>query len=116
MKNIQNWENFNEGRREKMAKTGNKKPETKEDRKLQTRDEIIKLLKNRKDIKVKNDGANDLKISLEDKHIIQVMIRDEKITIENKTIEDKKKNEKEFDYKQWGKIKTELSNIIKSCK
>ena len=116
MKNIQNWENFNEGRREKMAKTGNKKVETKEDKKLQTRDDITDLLKSREDIKVKNDGANDLKISLEDKHIIQVMIRDEKITIENKTIEDKKKSKKEFKYEEWGKIKKELSNIIKSCK
>ncbi len=116
MKNIQNWENFNEGRREKMAKTGNKKVETKEDKKLQTRDDITDLLKSREDIKVKNDGANDLKISLEDKHIIQVMIRDEKITIENKTIEDKKKSKKDFDYEQGGKVKKELSNIIKSCK
>ena len=34
MKNIQNWENFNEGKTEKAAKTGNKRTEVKEDEKV----------------------------------------------------------------------------------
>lgn len=116
MKYLKNVEKFLEGRREKMAKTGNKNVETKEDKKLQTKDEIMKLLKSRENVKVKEDGANDLKVLLEDEHIIQVMIRDSKITIENKLAKDKKESKKDFDYEEWGKIKKEISSIIKESK
>jgi len=113
MKHLKNIEKFLEGRREKMSRTGNKNTETKEDKKLQTKDEITKLLKSRENVKVEEDGANDLKIMLDDKYIIQVMIRDTEITIEDKTTKSKE-NKKDFDYNQWGNIKTELSKIIKS--
>ena len=112
MKYLKNVEKFLEGRREKMAKTGNKNVETKEDKKLQTKDEIMKLLKSRENVEVKEDGANDLKVILEDEHIIQIMIRDTKITIENKLDKDKKESKKDFDYEEWGKIKKEISSII----
>lgn len=115
MKYLNNLEKFLEGRREKMAKTGNKNVETKEDKKLQTKDEIMKLLKSRENVEVKEDGKNDLSVYVGEKHIIQIMIRD-KITIQDKNEKDNKKNQKDFDYDKWGQIKKELARLIDKLK
>jgi ribosomal protein S19 len=56
--------------------------------------------------------GNDFEIHCGDKHIVQVMFRDTKVAIKKIGT----KFPKEFKYTDLGKIKSELTEIIKSCK
>ena len=110
MKNIQNWKTFNEGKTEKAAKTGNKRTEVKEDKKDLMRKSVKDHVKSQEcDTKKVGD---DFEIHLDKKHIAQVMFRNDYIAVKKEG----NKFPKEFEYTELGKIKSELSSIIKSCK
>ena len=110
MKNIQNWKSFNEGKTEKASKTGNKKPELKEDKKDLMRKSVKDHVESQKcDTKKEGDY---FEVHLNDKHIAQVMFRKDYIAVKKVG----NKFPKEFEYTELGKIKSELSSIIKSCK
>lgn len=108
MKNLVSFNLF-EGKAEKAAKNpyGNK---VKEDKKDQLRKAVEDHIKT-KDCKAKQVG-DDFEIHCDGEHIGQVMFRTNEITV-------KKKGEKfgeEFKYDQLGKIKAEITSIIKYCK
>ena len=107
MKNLLSFNLF-EGKAEKAAKNpyGNK---VKEDKKDQLRKSVEDHIKN-KECKAKKVG-DDFEIHCDGEHIAQVMFRNDVITV-------KKKGEKfgeEFKYDQLGKIKSEITSIIKDC-
>jgi hypothetical protein len=107
MKNLLSFNLF-EGKAEKASKNpyGNK---TKQDKKDQLRKSVEDHIKN-KECKTKQVG-DDFEIHFDGEHIGQVMFRDEKITV-------KKKGEKfgeEFKYNELGKIKAEITSVIKDC-
>jgi len=110
MKNIQNWKSFNEGKTEKAAKTGHKHLEVKEDKK----DAMRKSVKDH----IKSQGCDtkqvgdDFEVHLNDEHIAQVMFRNDYIAVKKEG----NKFPKEFEYTELGKIKSELTSIIKSSK
>ena len=98
----------NEGKAEKAAKnpygsTG------KEDKKDQLRKAVEDHIKT-KDCKSKKVG-DDFEIHCDGEHIGQVMFRDEKITVKKKG----EKFGKEFKYNELGKIKAEVTSVIKDC-
>lgn len=99
-----------EGKTEKAAKTGNKHLEVKEDKK----DLMRKSVKDH----VKSQGCDtkqvgdDFEVHLDDKHIAQVMFRKDYIGVKKIG----SKFPKELGYNELGKIKSELSDIIKSNK
>ncbi len=110
MKNIQNWKSFNEGKTEKATKTGNKRTEVKEDKKDLMRKSVKDHLKSQK-CEIKQVG-DDFEVHLDDKHIAQVMFRNDYIAVKKEG----NKFPKEFEYTELGKIKSELTSIIKSSK
>ncbi len=99
---------ISEGRAEKASKNpfGNK---TKEDKKDQLRKIVEDHIKD-KECKTKQVG-DDFEIHCNGEHIGQVMFRDEKITVKKKG----EKFGKEFKYNELGKIKAEITSIIKNC-
>jgi hypothetical protein len=109
MKYLNTFDLF-EGKTEKAFKTGHKNLEVKDDKK----DLMRKSVKDH----VKSQGCdakqigNDFEIYLDDKHIVQVMFRKDYIGVKKVG----GKFPKEFRYNELGKIKSELSDIIKSCK
>ena len=107
MKNIVSFNLF-EGKAEKAAKNpyGNK---TKEDKKDQLRKSVEDHIKN-KDCKAKQVG-DDFEIHCDDEHIGQVMFRNDVITVKKKG----DKFGKDFKYDQLGKIKAEITTMIKDC-
>jgi nitrous oxide reductase len=107
MKNLVSFNLF-EGKAEKAAKNpyGNK---TKEDKKDQLRKSVEDHIKT-KDCKAKQVG-DDLEIHCDGEHIGQVMFRTNEITVKN--IYGFRKFGKEFKYDQLGKIKAEITSIIK---
>lgn len=102
MKNIQNWQKFNEGRTEKASKS--KDSEVKVD---EFRTTINNFLKG-KDCKTKQVG-DDLEIHFDGEHVGQVMFRKDLVTVKKTGV----KFGKDFKYNELGKIKSEISNIIK---
>lgn len=107
MKNLVSFNLF-EGKAEKASKNpyGNK---TKEDKKDQLRKAVEDHIKN-KECKTKQVG-DDFEIHCDGEHIGQVMFRDEKITVKKK----QEKFGKEFKYNELGKIKAEITSVIKNC-
>lgn len=107
MKNLLSFNLF-EGKAEKAAKNpyGNK---VKEDKKDQLRKSVEYHIKT-KDCKAKQVG-DDFEIHSDDKHIGQVMFRNDAITVKKKG----EKFGKDFKYDQLGKIKAEITTIIKDC-
>lgn len=107
MKNLLSFNLF-EGKAEKAAKNpyGNK---TKEDKKDQLRKSVEDHIKT-KDCKAKQVG-DDFEIHCDGEHIGQVMFRTNEITVKKKG----DKFGKEFKYDQLGKIKAEITSIIKDC-
>lgn len=79
-------------------------------KKEQFRDKVNNYVKSQ-DCKTKQVG-DDIEIHLDDEHIAQVMFRDDYIGVKKEG----NKFPKEFKYNEFGKIKKELSDIIKSCK
>lgn len=107
MKNLVSFNLF-EGKAEKASKnpygsTG------KEDKKDQLRKSVEDHIKN-KDCKAKQVG-DDFEIHCDGEHIGQVMFRTNAITVKKKG----EKFGKEFQYDQLGKIKAEITSIIKDC-
>jgi len=107
MKNLLSFNLF-EGKAEKAAKNpyGNK---VKEDKKDQLRKSVEDHIKT-KECKAKQVG-DDFEIHCDGKHIGQVMFRNDVITVKKKG----EKFGKDFKYDQLGKIKAEITSIIKDC-
>ena len=91
-----------------------KKPHAKKawdpDKKSDFRDKIEEHIKSQK-MKTKKVG-NDLELICNDEMIAQIMFRNQFVGIKSK----ESKFTKEFKYTELGKIKSEISEIIKSCK
>jgi hypothetical protein len=83
---------------------------TKEDKKDQLRKAVEDHIKD-KECKTKKVG-DDFEIHCDGEHIGQVMFRDEKITVKKQG----EKFGKEFKYNELGKIKAEVTSVIKDCK
>jgi hypothetical protein len=109
MKHLKKFELF-EGKTEKAAKTGHKHTEIKADKKDSMRKSIGDHIKSL-EAETKKVG-DDLEVHLDDKHIAQVMFRNDYIAVKKEG----NKFPKEFEYTQLGKIKSELSDIVKSSK
>ncbi len=111
MKNLQNWKSFNEGVAEKSVRTKDKHTEIKADKKDSFRKKIKDIIESNKDCKTKQVG-DDLEVHCSDEHIAQVMFRADYVGVKKVG----NKFPKEFGYEELGKIKAEISSIIKSCK
>lgn len=101
---------FNEGATEKAAKRKDKNVDINPDK--------MELMRKKIEDHVKSQGCktkqvgNDFEVHLEDEHIAQVMFRKDYIGVKKHG----NKFPEEFGYDEFGKIKSELSNIIKSFK
>jgi hypothetical protein len=100
-----------EGVTEKSVKTKDKNKELKADKKDSFRKKVKDLVSSQKDCKVKQTG-DDFEIHCCDEHIAQVMFRADYVGVKKVG----NKFPKEFGYEELGKIKSEISSIIKSCK
>ena len=106
---LERLESVSEGKAFKASKNpyGNV---TKEDKKDQLRKAVEDHIKD-KECKTKKVG-DDFEIHCDGEHIGQVMFRDEKITVKKQG----EKFGKEFKYNELGKIKAEVTSVIKDCK
>lgn len=100
-----------EGVAEKSVRTKNKHTEIKADKKDSFRKKIKDIIESHKDCKTKQVG-DDLEVHCCDEHIAQVMFRSDYVGVKKVG----NKFPKEFGYEELGKIKAEISSIIKSCK
>ena len=101
MKNIKGWNSFNEGRTMKASKA--KDSDVKVD---SFRDKIESHLKSL-DCKYKTVG-DDFEVNCEDKSL-QVMFRKDYIGVKEKGT----KNASEFKYTELGKVKSEITKLLK---
>jgi len=104
-------ESLNEGVAEKSVRTKDKHTEVKADKKDSFRKKIKDIIESNKDCKTKQVGE-DLEVHCSDEHIAQVMFRSDYVGVKKVG----NKFPKEFGYEELGKIKAEVSSIIKSCK
>jgi hypothetical protein len=104
-------ESLNEGVAEKSVRTKDKHTEVKADKKDSFRKKIKDIIESDKDCKTKQVG-DDLEVHCSDEHIAQVMFRVDYVGVKKVG----NKFPKEFGYEELGKIKAEISSIIKSCK
>ncbi len=104
-------ESLNEGVAEKSVRTKDKHKEVKADKKDSFRKKIKDIIESNKDCKTKQVG-DDLEVHCSDEHIAQVMFRSDYVGVKKVG----NKFPKEFGYEELGKIKAEISSIIKSCK
>jgi hypothetical protein len=100
-----------EGVAEKSVRTKDKHTELKADKKDSFRKKVKDLVTSQKDCKVKQTG-DDFEIHCCDEHIGQVMFRADYVGVKKVG----NKFPKEFGYEELGKIKAEISSIIKSYK
>ena len=100
-----------EGVAEKSVRTKNKHTEVKADKKDSFRKKLKDIIESNKDCKTKQVG-DDLEVHCCDEHIGQVMFRADYVGVKKVG----NKFPKEFGYEELGKIKAEISSIIKSCK
>ena len=100
-----------EGVADKSVRTKDKNIEVKADKKDAFRKKLKDIIESNKDCKTKQVG-DDLEIHCDGEHIGQVMFRADYIGV--KKIGNK--FPKELGYDELGKIKSEISSIIKSCK
>jgi hypothetical protein len=100
-----------EGVAEKSVRTKDKHTEVKADKKDSFRKKLKDIIESNKDCKTKQVG-DDLEIHCCDEHIAQVMFRSDYVGVKKVG----NKFPKEFGYEELGKIKAEISSIIKSCK
>lgn len=100
-----------EGVAEKSVRTKDKKTEVKADKKDSFRKKIKDVIESNKDCKTKQVG-DDLEVHCCDEHIAQLMFRADYVGVKKVG----NKFPKEFGYEELGKIKAEISSIIKSCK
>ena len=104
-------ESLNEGVAEKSVRTKDKNTNIKADKKDSFRKKLKDIIESNKDCKTKQVG-DDLEIHCCDEHIGQVMFRADYVGVKKVG----NKFPKEFGYEELGKIKAEISSIIKSCK
>ena len=104
-------ESLNEGVAEKSVRTKDKNTNIKADKKDSFRKKLKDIIESNKDCKTKQVG-DDLEIHCCDEHIGQVMFRADYVGVKKVG----NKFPKEFGYEELGKIKSEISSIIKSCK
>ena len=104
-------ESLNEGVAEKSVRTKDKHTEVKSDKKDSFRKKIKDIIESNKDCKTKQVG-DDLEVHCCDDHIAQVMFRADYVGVKKVG----NKFPKEFGYEELGKIKAEISSIIKSYK
>jgi hypothetical protein len=104
-------ESLNEGVAEKSVRTKDKHTEVKSDKKDSFRKKIKDIIESNKDCKTKQVG-DDLEVHCCDDHIAQVMFRADYVGVKKVG----NKFPKEFGYEELGKIKAEISSIIKACK
>ncbi len=109
MKHLKKFELF-EGRTEKAVKTSDKHTEVKADRKESMRKSVKDHIKSLggKIVQV----GDDFEIHMDTEDIAQVMFRKDYIAVKKEG----NKFPKEFEYTELGKIKSEITSIIKSCK
>ena len=100
-----------EGVAEKSVRTKDKHTEVKADKKDSFRKKIKDIVESNKDCKTKQVG-DDLEVHCCDEHIAQLMFRSDYVGVKKVG----NKFPKEFGYEELGKIKAEISSIIKSCK
>lgn len=105
MKNILSFDLF-EGKAFKASKNPYGKT-TKEDKKDQLRKAVEDHIKD-KGGKTKKVG-DDFEVHCDGEHVAQVMFRNDKITVKKQG----NKFGKDFDYNQLGKIKAEITDIVK---
>ncbi len=105
MNNLKSFNNFiSEG---KLMKSKSVDSDVKKE---QFRDKVNSYVKSQ-DCKTKQVG-DDIEVHLDNEHIAQVMFREDYIGVKKEG----NKFPKEFAYDEFGKIKKELSSIIKSFK
>lgn len=102
--------NLFEGKTFKATANKNKKQIWDTDQKEAFRDKVNSHVKSQ-NCKTKQVG-NDLEIHCDDKHIAQVMFRDDYVGIKKQGV----KFTDEFEYTQLGEIKRKLTEIIKNSK
>ena len=107
MKHLKNFNELNEGKTAKAAKKPFEKEVWDADKKETFRTSIKDYLKG-KDCKVKQVG-DDFEVHCDDKHVAQVMFRKDLVTVKQVGV----KFGKDFKYNELGKIKSEISNVIK---
>jgi len=100
-----------EGVAEKSVRTKDKNTNIKADKKDSFRKKLKDIIESNKDCKTKQVG-DDLEIHCCDEHVGQVMFRADYVGVKKVG----NKFPKEFGYEELGKIKSEISSIIKSCK
>lgn len=103
-------DSYSEGVAYKASVRKDKKLEVNEDKKDQMRKKVADHVKSQ-NCKTKQIG-NDLEIHQDEKHVAQVMFRKDYIGIKKEG----SKFPKEFGYDELGKIKSEITDIIKSHK
>lgn len=101
---------FNEGATEKAAKRKDKNLEINPDKMDQMRKKVKDHVISQ-GCETRRTG-DDFEVHLNDEHIAQVMFRKDYIGVKKVG----NKFPKELGYDELGKVKTELSDIIKSCK
>jgi hypothetical protein len=100
-----------EGVAEKSVRTKDKNTNIKADKKDSFRKKLKDIIESNKDCKTKQVG-DDLEIHCCDEHVGQVMFRADYVGVKKVG----NKFPKEFGYEELGKIKAEISSIIKSYK
>jgi hypothetical protein len=100
-----------EGVAEKSVRTKDKNTNIKADKKDSFRKKLKDIIESNKDCKTKQVG-DDLEIHCCDEHVGQVMFRADYVGVKKVG----NKFPKEFGYEELGKIKSEISSIIKSYK
>ncbi len=102
MKNIKTFESFsmNEGRTDKVVKEKDTQVKVNEFR------ITIKNLLKSKNLDFKQVG-DDFEVMVDKKRVGQIMFRKDKVTVKKES----NKFGKDFDYKELGKIKTEINNL-----
>jgi hypothetical protein len=103
MKHLKSFNQLNEGKTEKGYKSKDS------DVKKETFRSKVKDHVKSKGCDIKQVG-NDLSIYISKDHIAQIMFRDDKITVKKEG----NKFGKDFKYDELGKIKSEISSIIKN--
>ena len=109
MKHLNTFALF-EGATEKAAKRKDKNTEINPDKIEQMRKKVKDHIKSQ-GCDTKQVGS-DLEVHLDKEHIAQVMFRKDYIGVKKEG----NKFPKELGYDELGKVKTELTDIIKSCK
>lgn len=106
------------GRPDWLGEGATEKAAKRQDKNLEVNQDKIESMRKKVKDHIKSQGCDtklvgsDLEVHHDDKHIAQVMFRKDYIGVKKVG----NKFPKELGYDELGKVKTELSDIIKSCK